>query len=157
MHAQGSNQNQSPHYTLTFTVEQSPDTVFDAINNPRAWWSEAIDGITDEVGALFTYRYGDAHRTRFRITELVPGKRVVWHVLDNYFDFVSDQTEWRGTDVVFDIERKGDKTDVRFTHVGLVREFECYDVCSDAWSTYIRGSLRSLITMGQGQPNPLEE
>jgi hypothetical protein len=35
----------------------------------------------------------------------------------------------------------------------LVPKNECYDVCSDAWSSYIKGSLRSLITTGKGQPN----
>lgn len=33
----------------------------------------------------------------------------------------------------------------------------CYDVCSDAWGGYITGSLRDLITTGEGQPNPSEE
>jgi hypothetical protein len=30
---------------------------------------------------------------------------------------------------------------------------ECYDPCSNAWGTYINGSLRSLIATGKGQPN----
>ncbi len=43
------------------------------------------------------------------------------------------------------------------THVGLVPAYECYGVCSDAWGTYINGSLRNLITKGKGQPNQNEE
>lgn len=35
---------------------------------------------------------------------------------------------------------------VRFTHVGLVPEFECYDVCSDAWAGLISTDLPDLIT-----------
>ena len=134
-----------------------PKEVFDAINNVRGWWSQAIEGDTDKLGAEFNYHYQDVHRCSFKITELVPGKKVVWHILDNYFNFVSDKSEWKGTDVVFEIARKGDKTEVRFTHVGLVPAYECYDVCSDAWGSYITGSLRDLITKGKGQPNPLEE
>jgi hypothetical protein len=60
-------------------------------------------------------------------------------------------------DVVFEIAKKGDKTEVHFTHVGLVPANECYGVCSDAWGSYITGSLRDLITTGKGQPNPIEE
>ena len=67
--------------------------------------------------------------------------------------FVKDKTEWNGTKVIFDITKKGDKTEVRFTHVGLVPQYECYDACTDAWSGYIKGSLRNLITKGKGQPN----
>jgi uncharacterized protein YndB with AHSA1/START domain len=142
-------------YTTTFAVDQSPEAVFDAINNPRGWWSEAIEGSTDE-GAEFTYRYQDVHRCTFRITDFVPGKKVVWHCLDNDFNFVEDKSEWKDTDVVFEIARKGDKTEVRFTHVGLVPAYECYNVCSDAWGSYVKGSLRDLITTGKGQPDPLE-
>ena len=145
------------HYAATFAVAQSPEQVFAAINNVRGWWSEQIDGRTDGLGAEFRYHYRDVHRAKFRITEFVPGKKVVWHVLENYLDFVEDKTEWTGTDVVFEIARQGDKTELRFTHVGLVPAYECYNVCSDAWRSYITGSLRNLITTGKGQPNRAQE
>ena len=145
--------NQS--FTTSFTVDQSPEEVFDAINNVRAWWSEEIDGRTDELGAVFKYHYKDLHRSTQKITELARGKRVVWHVVEGYLHFVKDKTEWSGTEVVFDITRKDDKTELRFTHVGLVPEFECYGDCSGAWGFYINDSLRSLITTGKGQPNEL--
>ena len=80
-------------------------------------------------------------------------KKVVWRVLDNYFNFTKDKTEWTGTDVIFDISKKGDKTEVRFTHRGLVPEYECYDACREGWSTYINSSLLDLIVTGKGQPN----
>ena len=141
------------NFKASFSVDQSPEEVFAAINNVRGWWSHAIEGSTDKLGAEFKYHYQDVHRSTFKITEFVPGKKVVWHVMDNYFNFVMDKTEWTGTDVVFEIARKGDKTEVHFTHVGLVPEYECYTVCSDGWGTYINGSLHSLITIGKGQPN----
>jgi len=145
------------HYTAMFAVDQTPDQVFAAVTNPRGWWSEQIHGPTDQLGAEFTYHYRDVHRARFKITELVPGKKVVWHVVENYFDFVADKSEWTDTDVVFEINEQGDKTELRFTHIGLVPAYECYNVCSDAWGSYVKGSLRSLITTGKGQPNPIEE
>ncbi|HJS43768.1 MAG TPA: SRPBCC domain-containing protein [Gemmatimonadales bacterium] len=144
------------NYTKSFVVDRSPEEVFDAINNVRGWWSEAIAGNTDQLGAEWDYHYQDVHRARFKITEFVPGKKVVWHCVENYFNFVADKTEWTGTDVVFEISRQGSKTAVRFTHVGLVPAYECYNVCSDAWGGYVGSSLRNLITTGKGQPNPLE-
>ena len=145
------------NYTTSFAVDESPEEVFSAINNVRGWWSQAIEGDTDKLGAVFYYHYQDVHRCTFKITEFVPGKKVVWHVLDNYFNFVKDKSEWKGTDVVFEIAKKGDKTEVHFTHVGLVPAYECYGICSDAWGSYITGSLRDLITAGKGKPNPIEE
>jgi regulatory protein YycH of two-component signal transduction system YycFG len=144
-------------YTTTFSIDQSPEEVFDAINNVRGWSSGEIDGSTDKLGSEFTYRYKDLHRSTQKITELVRGKKVAWHVLDAQINFVKDKAEWTGTDIVFEITKKGDKTELRFTHVGLVPTFECYGKCSGAWGFYINDSLRSLITTGKGQPNQTEE
>lgn len=147
-------------YTVTFLVDQTPEEAFDAINNVRGWWSENIDGITDKVGEEWTYRAEGFHYCKMKVTELVPGKKVSWKVLDNRFTSkfgFKDKTEWIGTRITFDISRKGNKTEVRFVHVGLVPEYECYNLCSNAWGSYVRNSLRDLITKGKGQPNPKEK
>jgi hypothetical protein len=144
------------NFTATFSVDQSPQEVFDAINNVRGWWSGEIDGGTDKLGAEFTYQYQDIHRSTQKITELVPGKKVVWHVLDAQINFVKSKREWKSTDIVFEITKKGGKTELRFTHVGLVPAIECYGKCAGAWGFYINDSLRSLITTGKGDPNQKE-
>jgi uncharacterized protein YndB with AHSA1/START domain len=133
-------------YTTTFTVDQTPAEVFAAITNVRAWWDGQIDGETEKLGDSFTYRYEDMHRSTQKITELVPGEKIVWHVVDAQLNFVRDKTEWTGTDIVFDIAKKGDKTEVCFTHVGLVPTVECFEDCSNAWGFYVGASLRNFIT-----------
>ena len=145
------------NYTTTFTVDQSPAEVFAAINHVRAWWSEEIDGATDKPGSVYYYHFKDIHRCTIKVTELVSNKKVIWHVLHNDFNFIKDKSEWNDSDIVFEIERKSDGTELRFTHVGLAPAHECYNVCSDAWGTYINGSLRDLITTGKGKPNQNEE
>jgi len=140
-------------FTVTFTVDQPPDEAFAAINNVRGWWSRSIEGSTDKLGDEWTYRYLHMHRSKQRITELVPGKKIEWLVLDGYVKCVENKTEWTGTTIVFDIEKKGGKTEVRFTHVGLLPSCECYGACSEGWTSYINDSLRSLITTGKGEPN----
>src|SRR5271166_1997024 len=107
------------NYTTTFTVDQTPEEAFAAINNVRGWWSGEIEGSTDKLGAEFIYRYKDLHYSKKMITELVPGKKVVWLVLDSQLNFIEDKTEWNGTKITFEISKNGDKTEVRFTHVGL--------------------------------------
>jgi activator of Hsp90 ATPase-like protein len=144
------------NYTTTFTVDKSPAEVFAAINNVRGWWSGEIDGLTDTLGAEFTYRYQDLHRSTQKITELVPGKKVVWHVSNAKINFVKRKDEWNDTDVVFEIAKKDGKTELRFTHVGLRPTIECYGKCAGAWGFYIKDSLRSLITTGKGDPNEKE-
>lgn len=144
-------------FTTAFTVNQTPEEAFAAINNVRGWWSGNIEGSTDRIGDVWTYRYEDVHYSKQKITELIPGKKVVWLVLDSYLNFVKDKTEWNGSKITFEVSKKEKKTEVRFTHVGLIAEYECFDACSNAWSSYINGSLRRLITKGKGQPNPKEK
>src|SRR5947209_7123027 len=105
-------------YTTAFAVDQSPEQVFAAINSGRGWWSGDIEGPTDRLGAEFSYRYEDIHRSTQKITEWVPGRKVVWNVRDAHISFVRDKAEWKGTDIVFEIARSGGKTELRFTHVG---------------------------------------
>jgi uncharacterized protein YndB with AHSA1/START domain len=142
------------NFTTSFVVSQSPEKVFAAINNVRGWWSGEIEGHTDKLGAEFTYTVPDMHLSRQKITKLVPGKKVVWHVTDARLDFVEDKTEWKGTDIVFEIGKKGGQTEVSFTHVGLAPACDCYDGCSNGWSLLVNGNLRKLIATGKPQPSP---
>ncbi|MEO6488769.1 MAG: SRPBCC domain-containing protein [Ferruginibacter sp.] len=140
-------------FTTTIIVGQTPSEVFNAINNVRGWWSEEIEGVTNKLNREFDYHYQDVHRSKMKIVEFVPNQKVVWQVLDNYFSFTEDKTEWKGNTIVFEISPKDDKTELRFTQQGLVPENECFDICEKAWNTYIQKSLYNLITQGKGQPN----
>ena len=140
-------------YTTTFTVERSPHEAFIAINDVRGWWEETIAGRTHEQGDEFIHWVPGVHYARIRVSELLPGKRVVWHVLDNWMSFISDQSEWKGTEIRFELRAEDGGTEVRFTHLGLTPKDECFDVCRDAWGTYINDSLRSLIATGVGRPS----
>jgi len=131
-------------YSTSITVDQTPEAVFAAINNVNVWWPDC-EGESDKLGATFTHSYGNEHRCTIKITEFVPGQKVVWHVVDNYFSFVADKTEWKDTDIVFDIAKKGDKTELTFTHEGLVPAYECYNLCSGAWESLINEDLPELI------------
>ena len=142
----------SSDFTTTITVGQTPEVVFNAVNNVRGWWSESIEGDTDRPGEAFLYYYKDVHISKMKIVEFIPNEKVVWLVLDNHFDFTKDKTEWNGTKIIFDITVQDNKTQLRFTHAGLVPAYECYDVCQDAWTSYIQGSLKDLITTGKGKP-----
>jgi hypothetical protein len=141
-------------FTAAFTVQNTPEEAFAAINDVRGWWSQEVVGETTELGHTFRFEVPGVHRTTQTLTEVVPGRKVVWHVTDSWIGFVDDKSEWDDTDIVFDITpQDGGRTEVRFTHVGLTPNVECFDACSSAWSAYMIGSLRDLITTGKGDPH----
>ena len=147
----------SRSYTTTIEVDRPAADAYAAILDVRSWWSEQIEGPTDELGAEFDYEYQDVHRCRVRVTDLAPNRRVAWHVVDNHFNFVAAHDEWTDTDIVFEITEDGEGSQIRFTHIGLTPEYECYDVCSNAWGGYLTSSLRDLVNTGVGQPNPKDD
>ena len=125
--------------------------MYTAILDAKNWWNEAIDGPATAVGDEFGFEVEGLHRVRLRVTRLVPGELVEWVVIDNYFNFVEDQSEWVGDRIEFALENGDGSTTLRFTQHGLVPELECYDVCSNAWGFFIRDSLRQLAEHGAGQ------
>lgn len=143
-------------YSASFLTKQDPASVYRAITNFRAWWSQQIEGNTDTLNETFFYHYKDVHMCKIRLIEAVPNKRLVYHILDNHFSFIEDKTEWINTKLVFEISSAGAETKVTFTHEGLNATHECYEVCNDSWGNYINKSLYNLITSGEGAPNPLE-
>ncbi|MEJ7625745.1 MAG: SRPBCC domain-containing protein [Ferruginibacter sp.] len=141
------------NFTTTILVDHTPTEVFEAINNVRGWWSEQIEGSTNKINDEFNYHYQDVHRCKMKIVEFDPNKKVVWQVLDNYFSFTKNKNEWKDNKIIFEISENDNITQLQFNQEGLVPDYECYDICQNAWNTYIQKSLYNLITKGKGQPN----
>jgi len=142
--------NKNKDFTSSIQVDKSPAEVFNAINNVRDWWQGEITGKTDKLNAEFSYKMNDVHFSKQKIVELVPGKKVVWLVTESNLSFVARHDEWTNTTIQFDISSENGKTNLTFTHYGLVPAFECYGGCSGAWESLIQKSLFSYITTGKG-------
>lgn len=138
-------------FTTTMVVDKSPNEVFNAINNVGGWWQGEIKGNTSKLNDEFTYQMEDIHFSKQKIVELIPAEKIVWLITESNLSFTKDKSEWTGTRVIFEISETKNKTEVRFTHRGLVPEFECYDACSNAWGLLVQKSLFSLITTGKGK------
>ncbi|SOE03812.1 SRPBCC family protein [Blastococcus haudaquaticus] len=140
-------------YTTSFVVTRTPEQVSDAVTDVRGWWMTRIDGDTRAVGDEFSFRVPGVHSCTMRVTELVPGERVVWQVVENHMSFIDDQSEWLGTHIRFELSERDGGTELRFTHDGLVPTYECFDICRNAWTFYVGDSLRSLAETGEGRPS----
>lgn len=140
-------------FSVTIAVNNTPAEAYKAINQVTGWWSEEVEGRTDQAGSVWFYHFQDVHRCTVKVETLAPNEKVVWRVLDNYFKFTEDQSEWIGDTIVFDIAEKGGKTEVTFTQHGLTPANECFEICEGAWTNYVTDSLKKFIETGTGKPN----
>ena len=138
-------------FSIAITVDQSAKEVFDAINNPGAWWSGKIEGNSSKLNDEFIYSYKTFHMSRQRVIEMIPSKKVVWLVVDSQINYVEYKNEWTGTKMIFEITEQESKTQLRFTHQGLIPEVACFDSCSNSWSRLIREALFTLISTGKSR------
>lgn len=132
-------------FLLRITLDAPADQVFRSINQVSTWWTENLEGKSEALNDEFSVRFGDVHYSKQKLVEVIPNQRVVWLVTESHLNFIDDKQEWTGTKIIFDIIAGEEKTELRFTHEGLIPEIACYDACSNAWSQYIQGSLVELI------------
>jgi hypothetical protein len=140
-------------YSTIIEVAKTSNDVYTAINNMSLWWTENFEGGSKKLNDEFTVTFGETF-IKLKVVELVNNYKVVWEVTDCYKHFLKNKKEWVGTKICFDIMNEGnEKAKLTFTHFGLSNPLECYEICCDAWNGYLRGSLKSLITTGQGTPD----
>lgn len=141
-------------FTTELTVDRTPEEVFAAVTDVRAWFSKTITSTATAVGDAFSFVDKGIPSTRIRVTELVPGRRVAWHVEDAYVAFTDQPDEWTDTRMSFDITPGPNGTTLRFTHHGLTPDQACYRECSRGWTSCVNTSLHALLTTGVGEPIP---
>lgn len=140
-------------FSTSFTTQKSPHEVFQAVTNVAGWWSEDIRGNSAKLNDEFIFEVAGVHFSRQKLIEVIPDKKVVWHITEADMSFIKQRDEWVGTKVMFDISTEGADTLLTFTHQGLVPQVECYKACMPAWTEYIQHSLKQLVETGTGDPN----
>lgn len=142
------------NFSVSIITDQTPEAVFNAVNDVRGWWTENLEGKTLQKDDVFEVRFGDVHYSRQQLTEVIPDTKVVWLVTDSRLNFLQNQSEWNDTQISFEISEEKGHTQLRFIHEGLQPDVECYGACSNAWSDFILNSLRNRIDTGKGNPAP---
>ncbi len=136
-------------YTYSFITTTSAEEVFKVLLDVKKWWSgvyeETIEGKSENMGDEFSFSAsGGRHFSKQKLGELLPAKKIAWHVTESNLSFLQNPREWDNTKLAFNLSEKENKTQVTFTHKGLVPQIECYDACSHAWTQYLQ-NLKSKL------------
>ena len=137
------------NYTATIEVAQSPKEVLSAVNDVTKWWSKDFEGSSTKLNDEFIINHPNQHYSKQKLIEVIPDKKIVWHVSESKLYWLKNKEEWTNTKMIFKISAKGDKTTLHFTHEGLTPGKECYAMCEKGWDMIIKDWLFCLITMGK--------
>jgi len=142
------------NFNISFSSNVSADEAIKKISNVPDWWGITFSGNSKKQNDKFIVKMGGDSFFDFTVTELIPGKRVVWLVTDCNMPWYSDKKEWTNTKLVFDVTENEGVTTLNFTHEGLTPEVECYNDCAPGWTHWIKTSLFSYFTTGSGVFRP---
>lgn len=139
------------NFHRSITVNASADEAMKKISQVTGWWAKNVKGKSEKLNDTFAVDFGKTY-VDFTITELTPGKKVVWKVTDCNLHWINNKKEWNNTEVVFELSEKGNQTKIDFTHIGLTPGIECYKDCEAGWSEHFGESLVKFINEGTGMP-----
>lgn len=145
-------------YTNTINCNKSPEQAYKAITEEMsAWWTEEINADFLKVGDQAKTSFGGEAFWVFEAQTLnAPNLIELKCVGANYIhpDMTEDmREEWLDTTLRFEISQDSDNTTITFTHLGLVPDMGCFDVCKDGWDHFILGSLKNYLDGKSGNPN----
>ncbi len=138
-------------FSLSLTVKASAKEALEKISKVNLWWAKNFKGKAIKLNDEFSVHFGGTY-VNFRISEVVPEKKIVWLVTDCNLEWINEKKEWNGTEVIWSLTEKGVKTQIDFVHKGVTPESECYESCKPGWTHHINDSLLKLIDTGRGFP-----
>ncbi|HXZ04009.1 MAG TPA: SRPBCC domain-containing protein [Ktedonobacteraceae bacterium] len=139
-------------YHGSITASVTPQAAFEKISRVSQWWAKDFEGKSDEPNDVFTVRFKNGDWYTIKIAKLIPGKKILWDVIDAEQTWHEDRKEWAGTNIVFEISPLKNGSKVTLTHSGLTPEAECYDKCKMGWDYLMQKSLSKFLTEGIGLP-----
>lgn len=141
------------NFNTVINLNASREKVFHALTHGIAsWWTEMFEDSADKHDSIFTVRFGENVYKTMRV-ELVNDSKIIWHVTDSLINVpgLTNQREWIGTSIVWEIMPHVPGAQLKLTHIGLQPNIECYAICISGWQQFT-DSLKSFLETGTGSP-----
>jgi hypothetical protein len=138
-------------FNYSLTVKASAKETMKKISQVNLWWAKNCKGKAGKLNDEFSVNFGDTY-VNFRISELIPDKKIIWLVTDCNLQWINDKKEWKNTEVIWMLTEKSGKTHIDFVHKGITPDSECYESCEPGWTHHLKDSLLKLIDKGKGFP-----
>ena len=146
------------HYTKTLSVNASPEQAYTALTKGFEHWWTRPDAPIINLGdrARFTFPPGNSYWT-FEASALEPYQKVELNCVEALHlhegQPAAIETEWLGSRLIFEIQAQGNKTSIRFVHLGLKPTLLCYNICESGWDFFFLESLKCYLDTGTGKPH----
>jgi hypothetical protein len=136
------------NYTVEIEVEKSPNDVFNNLINLKKWWPEDFEGEDIKLNSEFIFTTGDSHYSKNKVIEFVPNEKLVWLATESIRK--TDNYDWTGTKMIFELTPKDNYTIVKFTYDGVVLENES-DRLVQICDMILKEMFYKFITNGKGK------
>ena|SRR5688572_3975580 len=127
------------------TIKVSAIKVYDALTTPEGlseiWTTEL--SVKPQIDFINEFTF-DKDTDKMRITELQPGKKVAWLVIES-------DPEWVGTVISFELSEKNNLTTVVLKQLGWKEVSDFYRFCNYHWGWFLY-SLKHYCENGEGFP-----
>jgi len=135
------------NYAVAIEVAKPVNDVFNhLIHDVSKFWPEEFEGESSKLNDEFIFRTEDSHYSKNKVIELVPNEKVVWLVIESIRK--TDNYEWTGTKMMFELSPKDNSTLLQFTYDGVILKNE-YDRLVEVCDMVIKESLNNFITNGE--------
>lgn len=136
----------SAEIKINVSIMAMPEKIYQAITTQEglaSWWAKQTIARPEE-GFVNVFSFG-SFRNEMKVMTLAPNMAVEWLVINSI-------EEWVGTRISFNLETKGEKTLLRFSHSEWRLSTDTLAGCTYDWAWFIR-SLKAFCETGTGMPS----
>ena len=132
------------NYNTTLVLNASTEKVFKAITKELSNWWGKQDKLVEKRNDIFRVSWGEPWY-QFEVVEYIENEKMIWKCIDanqKIRGLVGVEKEWVNSKIHWSLEKvDSSRTILTFEHEGLTPKVLCYNVCSNSWSEFLKGSL----------------